>query len=105
MVRPPAHGCISQYASWYPVNLSKQETKMSTTTVAGEIRLKRLSPEYWRGPLFFPPLNIFCAANIPRVGEVASFIETDASPQIVGFFIPRATSILFHSLLLPRTDN
>jgi hypothetical protein len=27
---------------------SKQETKMSTTTVAGEIRLKRVSPEYWQ---------------------------------------------------------
>jgi len=85
MVRPPAHGCISQYASWYPVNLSKQETKMSTTTVAGEIRLKRLSPEYWRVTFDLPPLNIFGPANIPQLEEVVSLIETDEIVKVVVF--------------------
>ncbi len=50
---------------------------MSTTTVAGEIRLKRLSPEYWRVTFDLPPLNIFGPANIPQLEEVVSLIETD----------------------------
>src|SRR5258708_27042859 len=86
MVRPPAHGCISQYASWYPVNLSKQETKMSTTTVAGEIRLKRLSPEYWRVTFFFPPLYPFFPPNIPPFGESGFLIPKGQIFKDVCFF-------------------
>src|SRR6266403_2596689 len=85
MVRPPAHGCISQYASWYPVNLSKQETKMSTTTVTREIRLKRVSPEYWRVTFDLPPLNIFGPANIPQLQELVSLIATDERVKVVVF--------------------
>jgi hypothetical protein len=50
---------------------------MSTTTVAGEIRLKRVSPEYWRVTFDLPPLNIFGPANIPQLEDVVSWIETD----------------------------
>jgi hypothetical protein len=48
---------------------------MSTTTVAGDIRLKRVSPEYWQVTFDLPPLNIFGPANIPQLEEVVSLIE------------------------------
>ena len=46
---------------------------MSTTTVAGDIRLKRGAPEYWQVTFDLPPLNIFGPANIPqkRIGQTA----------------------------------
>src|SRR2546425_7192362 len=58
---------------------------MSTTTVAGEIRLKRVSPEYWQVTFDLPPLNIFGPANIPQLEEVVSLIETDERVKVVVF--------------------
>ncbi len=58
---------------------------MSTTTVAGEIRLKRVSPEYWQVTFALPPLNIFGPANIPQLEEVVSLIETDERVKVVVF--------------------
>jgi enoyl-CoA hydratase/carnithine racemase len=58
---------------------------MSTTTIAGEIRLKRVSPEYWRVTFDLPPLNIFGPANIPQLEEVVSSIETDERVKVVVF--------------------
>src|SRR5216683_2890494 len=58
---------------------------MSTTTVAGEIRLKRVSPEYCQVTFDLPPLNIFGPANIPQLEEVVSLIETDERVKVVVF--------------------
>src|SRR6195256_3934676 len=58
---------------------------MSTTTVTREIRLKRVSPEYWRVTFDLPPLNIFGPANIPQLEEVVSSIETDERVKVVVF--------------------
>jgi enoyl-CoA hydratase/carnithine racemase len=58
---------------------------MSTTTVAGDIRLKRVSPEYWQVTFDLPPLNIFGPANIPQLEEVVSLIETDERVKVVVF--------------------
>src|SRR5712671_461541 len=58
---------------------------MSTTTVTREIRLKRVSPEYWRVTFDLPPLNIFGPANIPQLEELVSLIETDESVKVVVF--------------------
>lgn len=58
---------------------------MSTTTVVGEIRLTRVSPEYWQVTFDLPPLNIFGPANIPQLEEVVSLIETDERVKVVVF--------------------
>src|SRR6266850_1950977 len=58
---------------------------MSTTTVAGEIRLKRVSREYWQVTFDLPPLNIFGPANIPQLEELVSLIETDERVKVVVF--------------------
>src|SRR5712671_2829927 len=58
---------------------------MSTTTVAGEIRLKRVSSEYWQVTFDLPPLNIFGPANFPQLEEVVSLIETNERVKVVVF--------------------
>src|SRR6266481_10007792 len=58
---------------------------MSTTMVAGEIRLARVSPEYWRVTFDLPPLNIFGPANIPQLEEIVSSLETNTRVKVVVF--------------------
>jgi enoyl-CoA hydratase/carnithine racemase len=58
---------------------------MSTATVAGEIRLTRVSPEYWRVTLDFPPLNIFGPVHIPQLEKAVTALETDDRVRVVVF--------------------
>jgi len=58
---------------------------MSTTTAAGEILLKPISPEYWRVTFDIPPLNIFGPANIPQLEAIVSSLETDRLVKVVVF--------------------
>src|SRR5258705_2403340 len=58
---------------------------MSKAIVAGEIRLARVSPEYWRVTFDLPPLNIFGPANIPQLEEIVSSLETNARVKVVVF--------------------
>jgi hypothetical protein len=82
---------------------------MSTTTVAGEIRLKRVSPEYWQVMFDLPPLNIFGPANIPQLEELVSLIETDERVKVVvfdsaidGFFLILSFAKTPHEAILIR---
>jgi hypothetical protein len=50
---------------------------MSDRLGAGDIRLVRHSSEYWRVTFDMPPLNIFGPAQIPRLEEIVSWLETD----------------------------
>jgi enoyl-CoA hydratase/carnithine racemase len=58
---------------------------MSDSKTAGEIHLKRVSPEYWRVTFDFPPLNIFGPGNIPQLEKIVSSLETDAHLKVVVF--------------------
>jgi enoyl-CoA hydratase/carnithine racemase len=58
---------------------------MGKAIVAGEIRLARVSPEYWRVTFDLPPLNIFGPANIPQLEEIVSSLETNARVEVVVF--------------------
>src|SRR5437899_1794602 len=58
---------------------------MSTATVAGEIRLTRVSPEYWRVTLDFPPLNTFGPVHIPQLEKAVTALETDDRVRVVVF--------------------
>jgi enoyl-CoA hydratase/carnithine racemase len=58
---------------------------MGKAIVAGEIRLARVSPEYWRVTFDLPPLNIFGPANIPQLEEIVSSLETNARVKVVVF--------------------
>jgi len=62
-----------------------------------EIRLERLTPEYWRVTLDNPPFNIFGPETIPQLNSVVTQIETDSKVKVVvfqsavpGFFLTHA---------------
>ncbi len=50
-----------------------------------EIRLERLTPEYWRVTLDNPPFNIFGPETIPQLNSVITQIETDPKVKVVVF--------------------
>jgi enoyl-CoA hydratase/carnithine racemase len=58
---------------------------MGATTAKGEIRLKRVSPEYWRVTFDIQPLNIFGPANIPQLENIVSSFENDDRVKVVVF--------------------
>src|SRR5204862_2961666 len=84
---------------------SELETNMSTKTVAGEIRMTRVSPEYWRVTLNLPPLNIFGPANIPQLEEVVSSLETDEHVKVVVFDSAIEGFFLIHYDFLAKPEE
>jgi enoyl-CoA hydratase/carnithine racemase len=58
---------------------------MSVKANAGEIRLVRHSPEYWRVTFDLPPLNIFGPAHIPLLEGIVSSLEADDRVKVVVF--------------------
>jgi enoyl-CoA hydratase/carnithine racemase len=50
-----------------------------------EIRLERVTPEYWRVTLDRPPFNIFGPETIPQLNNVIAQIETDPKVKVVVF--------------------
>ena len=73
-----------------------------------EVRLERLTPEYWRVTLDNPPFNIFGPETIPQLNSVVTQIETDPKVKVVvirsavpGFFL---THFDFTAPLAATTD-
>jgi enoyl-CoA hydratase/carnithine racemase len=50
-----------------------------------ELRLERLTPEYWRVTLDNPPFNIFGPKTIPQLNSIIAQIETDPKVRVVVF--------------------
>jgi enoyl-CoA hydratase/carnithine racemase len=50
-----------------------------------EIRLERVTSEYWRVTLDNPPFNIFGPETIPQLNNVITQIETDPKVKVVVF--------------------
>jgi len=78
---------------------------MSTITATGEIRLRRVAPEYWRVTFDIPPLNIFGPANIPQLEEVVSSLETDQRVKVVVFDSAVGGFFLTHYDFLARPEE
>jgi enoyl-CoA hydratase/carnithine racemase len=58
---------------------------MSEIANAGQIRLEKRSPSYWRVTIDLPPLNIFGPRNIPQLDEIVTALETDEHVTVVVF--------------------
>ena len=56
-----------------------------TATNANRIHLRRISPDYWRVTLDYPPLNIFGPESIPQLNEIIMALETDKGVKVVVF--------------------
>lgn len=50
-----------------------------------EIRLKHITPEYWRVTIDNPPFNIFGPETIPQLSSVVTQIESDPHVKVVVF--------------------
>jgi enoyl-CoA hydratase/carnithine racemase len=50
-----------------------------------EIRMARITPEYWRVTFDNPPFNIFGPGTIPQLNEVITELESDANVRVVVF--------------------
>jgi enoyl-CoA hydratase/carnithine racemase len=53
--------------------------------VKQEIRITRITPEYWRITFDNPPFNIFGPATIPQLNDVITQLETDPKVKVVVF--------------------
>jgi enoyl-CoA hydratase/carnithine racemase len=71
-----------------PAHAGESVGARSTRTDAApkqEIRLERITPEYWGVTLDNPPFNIFGAETIPQLNRVITQIETDPKVKVVVF--------------------
>ena len=57
----------------------------SATDSKNQIRLTRVTPEYWRVTFHNPPYNIYGPATMPQLNEIVSAIETDPKVKVVVF--------------------
>jgi len=78
---------------------------MSTAAVTGGIRLRRVSPEYWRVTFDIGLLNIFGPANIPQLEEVVSSLETDGLVKVVVFDSAVEGFFLIHYDFLAKPEE
>ncbi|MBR1174532.1 enoyl-CoA hydratase/isomerase family protein [Bradyrhizobium sp. KB893862 SZCCT0404] len=76
------------------------------TFTAGDIRLERRLPSYWRVTFNMPPVNIFGPKHLPLLNDVVTAIETDPQVKVVvfdsaveGFFITH------YDFLAPLEDS
>jgi enoyl-CoA hydratase/carnithine racemase len=78
----------------------------SVTSSKGQIRLTRVTPEYWRVTFHNPPYNIFGPGTIPQLNEVVTAIETDPNVKVVVFDSDVPNVFLTHyDFAPPLTDT
>lgn len=73
-----------------PMTLASEATPASTSkstspAVKQQIKLTRVTPEYWRVTFHNPPYNIYGPETMPQLNEVVTAIETDPQVKVVVF--------------------
>jgi enoyl-CoA hydratase/carnithine racemase len=58
---------------------------MDAIADAGQIRVDRRSPAYWRVTFDLPPLNIFGPGNMAQLNAVVTALESDGQVKVVVF--------------------
>ena len=87
-VTPAVTLAIAAVAGINPARAAQAAGVPNTRTDAAprqEIRLERITPEYWRVTLDNPPFNIFGPETIPQLNNVITQIETDPKVKVVVF--------------------
>jgi enoyl-CoA hydratase/carnithine racemase len=77
------------------------------SAVAGkqEIRVRQVSPTYWRVTLHNPPFNIFGPETIPQLNEVITAIEKDPDLRVVVFDSDVPGFFLTHYDFVPALEK
>jgi enoyl-CoA hydratase/carnithine racemase len=75
--------------------------------VAGkqEIKVRQISPAYWRVTLHNPPFNIFGPETIPQLNEVITAIEKDPDLRVVVFDSDVPGFFLTHYDFVPALEK
>eukprot|EP01030_Chromulinospumella_sphaerica_P006825 gene6825-6675_t len=64
---------------------STTDKSSSTSAVKQEIKLTRVTPQYWRVTFHNPPYNIYGPETMPQLNEVVTAIESDPKLVVVVF--------------------
>ena len=65
-------------------SVSQSGQRQSVTDSKDQIRLTRVTPEYWRVTFHNPPYNIYGPGTMPQLNEVVTAIETDPKVKEIG---------------------
>ncbi|QVW24054.1 enoyl-CoA hydratase/isomerase family protein [Pseudomonas hormoni] len=81
-------------------------SKSTTQAVKQEIKLTRVTPEYWRVTFHNPPYNIYGPETMPQLNEVITALETDPKVKVVVFDSDVPDFFLTHyDFVPPLTDT
>ena len=75
------------------------------TPVKQEIKVRQISPAYWRVTLHNPPFNIFGPETIPQLNEVITAIEKDPDLRVVVFDSDVPGFFLTHYDFVPALEK
>src|SRR5215204_3046946 len=59
--------------------------RRSATDAPDQVRLTRVTPEYWRVTFHNPPFNIYGPGTMPQLDKIVTAIETDPDLRVVVF--------------------
>jgi enoyl-CoA hydratase/carnithine racemase len=92
-----------------PVNAQKppQATKLRSATQSNDqVRLTRVTPEYWRVTFHNPPFNVYGPNTMPQLNKVVTAMETDPHVRVVVFDSDVPDFFLTHyDFVPPLTDT
>jgi len=60
-------------------------TRRSATDAPDQVRLTRVTPEYWRVTFHNPPFNLYGPNTMPQLNKVVTAIESDPQVKVVVF--------------------
>lgn len=85
---------------------STSNKNQTANTSKQEIKLTRVTPEYWRVTFHNPPYNIYGPETMPQLNEVVTAIETDPKVKVVVFDSDVPDFFLTHyDFVPPLTDT
>lgn len=80
--------------------------RRSATDAQDQVRLTRVTPEYWRVTFHNPPFNIYGPNTMPQLNKVVTAIETDPQVKVVVFDSDVPGFFLTHyDFVPPLTDT
>jgi len=78
----------------------------SATDAEDQVRLTRVTPEYWRVTFHNPPYNIYGPKTMPQLNKVVTALETDPRVRVVVFDSDVPDFFLTHyDFVPPLTDT
>ncbi|HEY1140597.1 MAG TPA: enoyl-CoA hydratase/isomerase family protein [Lysobacter sp.] len=78
----------------------------SATDATDQVRLTRVTPEYWRVTFHNPPYNIYGPKTMPQLNEVVTALENDPRVRVVVFDSDVPDFFLTHyDFVPPLTDT